>query len=228
MSELPDQPAHKPGSNRFVSVLTLILFAIAATLAVNLVERNTRQSIADNQAAYTMRVVGEVLPAAGYDNEPHLDIVWLSDEDLPGSLPPLPAYRARLGQQVIATAITVIAEDGYVGPIRLLVGVDARGNIIRVRVSEHRETPGLGDKIELGKSDWITQFDGAGHGTEASWTLHQDGGELDHISGATITSRAVIETVRAALEYYLENATVIDADQSESKDYSGVDEFFKP
>jgi electron transport complex protein RnfG len=213
MSNLPDQPAHKTGGKRWISVLTLILFAVAATLAVNLVERNTRQSIVDNHTAYAMRVVGEVLPAIGYDNEPHLDIVWLSDEDLPGSLTPLPAYRARLNQQLIATAITVIAENGYVGSIRLLVGIDARGNIIRVRTSEHRETPGLGDKIELGKSDWITQFDGAGRGTEASWNLRQDGGELDHISGATITSRAVIAAVRAALEYYLENVTVIDADQ---------------
>jgi electron transport complex protein RnfG len=217
MSNLPDQTPHKTGSNRWFSVLTLILFAVAATLAVNLVERNTRQSIADNQTAYAMRVVGEVLPAIGYDNEPHLDIVWLSDEDLPGSLNPLPAYRARLNQQLIATAITVIAENGYVGPIRLLVGIDARGKIIRVRTSEHRETPGLGDKIELGKSDWITQFDGAGRDTEASWTLRQDGGELDHISGATITSRAVIAAVRATLEYYLENVTVIDADQPEFK-----------
>jgi len=218
MNDLPNQTPHKTGRNRWFSVLTLILFAVAATLAVNLVERNTRQSIADNQAAYAMRIVGEVLPAVGYDNEPHLDIVWLSDENLPGSLPPVPAYRARLGQQVIATAITVIAEDGYVGPIRLLVGIDARGNIIRVRSIEHRETPGLGDKIELGKSDWITHFDGAGRGTEASWTLRQNGGELDHISGATITSRAVIEAVRSALEYYLENANVIDADQPQSKD----------
>ena len=218
MNDSPDQTPHKTGSNRWFSVVTLILFAVAATLAVNLVERNTRQQIADNQAAYTMRVIGEVLPAVGYDNEPHLDIVWLSDEDLPGSLPHLPTYRARLGQQVIATAITVIAEDGYVGPIRLLVGIDARGNIIRVRSIEHRETPGLGDKIELGKSNWITQFDGAGRLTEASWTLHQDGGEFDHISGATITSRAVIEAVRAALEYYLQNATMIDAVSPESKD----------
>ncbi len=217
MNDLPGQTPHKTASNRWFSVVTLILFAVAATLAVNLVERNTRQSIADNQAAYAMRIVGEVLPAVGYDNEPHLDIVWLSDEDLPGSHPPVPAYRARLGQQVIATAITVIAENGYVGPIRLLVGIDARGNIIRVRSIEHRETPGLGDKIELGKSGWITQFDGAGRGTKASWTLHQDGGELDHISGATITSRAVIEAVRAALEYYLENTKLIDANQPDSK-----------
>jgi electron transport complex protein RnfG len=211
MSTPEEMQTHNIANNRLRGIMVLIIFAIVATLIINLAARKTRQDIAANQAAYAMQIIGEVLPSDGYNNEPHLDIIWLSDQALPGSQPPLPAYRARLDQQVTATVMTVIAEAGYVGPIKLLIGIDSRGNIIRVRVSEHRETPGLGDKIEPEKSAWINLFDGAGPGTEADWSLRQDGGKIDHISGATITSRAVVQAVQAALEYYLANSTAIHA-----------------
>jgi electron transport complex protein RnfG len=198
-------------NNMWRGIMVLILFAVIATLAINLIARNTRPNIVANQAAYAMRILGEVLPSDGYNNEPYLDVTWLSNKALPGSETPLPAYRARMDQQVIATVMTVIAERGYVGPIKLLVGIDSHGNIIGVRASEHRETPGLGDKIEPKKSAWINLFDGVGIGTKEDWTLRRDGGEIDHISGATITSRAVVGAVRAALEYYLENSTEINA-----------------
>ena len=211
MNKPADTDERDTANNRWRSIIVLVLFAAVVTLAINLVARNTRQEISANQAAHAMRIVGEVLPTDGYNNEPHLDVIWLSNKALPGSQSPLPAYRARLDQQVIATVITTTAEAGYVGPIKLLIGIDSQGRIIQVRVSEHRETPGLGDKIEAKKSDWINLFNGLGQGTEADWTIRQDGGKADHISGATITSRVVIQTVRAALEYYLANSAEINA-----------------
>jgi electron transport complex protein RnfG len=201
-------------NNKWRGIIVLIVFATIATLAISLVARNTRQNIAANQAAYAMRILGEVLPADGYNNEPHLDVISLSDTTLSGSETPLPAYRARLDQQLVATVMTVIADTGYVSPIKLLVGIDSEGNIIRVRAIEHKETPGLGDKIEPEKSTWINLFDGANAGTEVDWTLRRDGGEIDHISGATITSRAVVKAVHAALEYYLINSAELNVDLS--------------
>jgi electron transport complex protein RnfG len=202
------------GINKRYGIIALLAAATIATLGINLVERNTRAQIEANQVAYELAVITEVLPEGSYDNEPHTDVIWLSDEELPGSTPALPAYRARQADRQVATALTTIAEDGYVGPIRLLIGIDADGNIIRVRPTEHRETPGLGDKLEPGKSDWITQFDGAQPATEdtmANWKLRRDGGELDQISGATVTSRAIIRAVRQAQVYYLENSERINA-----------------
>jgi electron transport complex protein RnfG len=197
--------------NRLRSIMLLIMFAIVATLIINLIANKTQQDIADNQAAHAMQIIREVLPPDNYNNKPYLDVIWLSDEALPGSQPPLPAYRARLNQEVSATVMTVIAEAGYVGPIKLLIGIDSQGKIIRVRVSEHRETPGLGDKIEPEKSTWINLFDGAELGAEADWSLRRDGGKIDHISGATITSRTIIRTVHATLKYYLANSAAIHA-----------------
>ncbi|MCP4002006.1 MAG: RnfABCDGE type electron transport complex subunit G [Gammaproteobacteria bacterium] len=205
-------------NNRLRSIIALIIFAIVATLIINLIAQKTQQDITANQATHAMQTISEVLPPDNHNNEPHLDVIWLSDMALPGSQSPLPAYRARFDQEVTATVITAIADAGYVGPIKLLISINNEGKIIRVRAIEHRETPGLGDKIEPKKSNWINLFDGADLGTAADWSLRRDGGKIDHISGATITSRVVTQTVHATLKYYLANSTVIHAARDEPKE----------
>ncbi|MGL6290067.1 MAG: RnfABCDGE type electron transport complex subunit G, partial [Silanimonas sp.] len=87
--------------------------------------------------------------------------------------------------------------------IRLLVGVDARGKVIGVRVLEHRDTPGLGDPIEIERGPWITGFDGRSlrDPTADAWRVRRDGGEFDQLAGATITPRAVVGAVRRALQF---------------------------
>jgi len=218
MSMSKDTHTENSTNNRLRSIIALIMFAIVATLIINLIARKTQQDIAANQAAHAMQIIREVLPPDNYNNEPYLDVIWLSDKALPGSQPALPAYRARLDQEVTATVMTAIAEAGYVGPIKLLISINNQGKIIRVRVTEHRETPGLGDKIEPKKSNWINLFDGAGLGTEADWSLRRDGGKVDHISGATITSRTVTRTVHATLKYYLANSSAIHATPDKFKE----------
>jgi electron transport complex protein RnfG len=195
-------------SRLLTGVILLAVFAALATLAINSVERNTREDIAANQAAYAMRLVDEVLPGVVYDNEPHTDIIGLTAPELSPDGNELPAYRARLGGQTVAVVMTV-ESTGYVGPIRLLLGIDSDNNILRVRASEHRETPGLGDRIEPENSDWITVFNGLGLSDDLR--LRRDGGPIDHMSGATITSRAVARSVAAALNYYVANKETINA-----------------
>jgi electron transport complex protein RnfG len=201
-----------PAGNRAVrKVFILVLFAVIASLAVGLLATATQEQIAENQARHARALVIDTLPGVIYDNEPALDVILLSDPDLPGSEAGLPAYRARLQGEIVATVMTVVAADGYVGPIKLLVGIDNQGRILRVRVSEHRETPGLGDKIEVDNSNWINIFNGATTANEAIWALKRDGGDFDQISGATVTSRSVIRAVHTALEWHTLNASRIQA-----------------
>jgi electron transport complex protein RnfG len=208
-------------NRRRYPILILLSAGILATIILNLSQRWTREQIAANQAAHALALVSTVLPDSGYDNDPTSDVILLSDAALPGSSNPLPAYRARLGNTLVATAMTVIAADGYVGPIHLLIGIDAAGHIIRVRVIQHRETPGLGDKIEADKDDWINLFDGAtalADPAAAEWNVRRDGGGIDQLSGATITSRAVLNAVRKTQRYYLANAATITAPAATTAD----------
>jgi len=104
----------------------------------------------------------------------------------------------------VAVILRFAAVDGYNGHIGLLVGIEADGRVAGVRVTSHRETPGLGDAIEIEKSDWVRGFEGRSLDApaEAEWTVRRDGGAFDQFTGATITPRAVIKAVRLALAYH--------------------------
>ena len=187
-------------------LIGLVLIAGGTTATVSLVERYTRDKIAANQSAREMRIVAAVLPNGSYNNKPHEDMRLIIDDRLLGSQEPLPAYRASLDKTPAAIAMTIEAPDGYVAPIRLLIGIDSEGRVIAVRAIQHLETPGLGDQIDAEKSAWIEQFKGRKLPAEnVPLALRRDGGDLDHISGATITSRAVSNAVSNALRYYEQN-----------------------
>lgn len=97
-----------------------------------------------------------------------------------------------------------IAPDGYSGRITLLVAIDQSGKLIGVRVTEHKETPGLGDAIDTNKSDWIHIFKDKSlqNPVEENWRVRRDNGEFDQITSATITSRAVVKATYNALRYF--------------------------
>lgn len=185
-----------------VMVITLIAIAAAALLAYT--NELTRERIAKNEVMVLLRGLREVLPIGQYDNQPHEDVYFVTAPELLGSEQPLPVYRARAANVPVAAVLTVISPDGYVGQIKLLVAIDMNGRVFAVRAVEHTETPGLGDAIDIDKSNWITQFVGRQLGSEdgARWQVRRDGGEIDHITGATVTSRAVVNAVRDALHYF--------------------------
>jgi electron transport complex protein RnfG len=192
-------------------VLSLALLAALGAALIAATDQLTHKRVAENEAAQIMKVLGALLPEGGYDNSPHLDVITLTGADLPGSNAVLPVYRARLAGEPVTAILTVIAPDGYVGSIRLLVGIRADGTISGVRALEHRETPGLGDNIETARSDWIRLFDGRSieDPAPAAWLTRRDGGDFDQISGATVTSRAVIVAVRDSLIYFAENPDML-------------------
>jgi electron transport complex protein RnfG len=121
---------------------------------------------------------------------------------------------------VVAAIIPVTAPDGYTGAIDLIVGVNADGSIAGVRTLSHKETPGLGDKVDLKKSDWILGFNGRSldNPKPRGWAVKKDKGVFDQFTGATITPRAVIAATLRALQYADANSATLFGKTGESPD----------
>jgi len=184
--------------------LVLALFATVATGLLGVTERATRERIAENRERALIEGLYQVIPEGSFDNQLHLDTIALLAPTAFGSPDPVTVYRARLEGEPVAAAFQIVAPDGYSGAIHLLLGVDLSGGVTGVRVVAHRETPGLGDAIELQRSDWILGFDGKHLGVPHAerWAVRRDGGEFDQFTGATITPRAVVNAIKRALQHF--------------------------
>jgi electron transport complex protein RnfG len=195
----------------------LILAALAAicTALVATTHSVTAPRIAANEQAYLEQSLKPVLEGIEYDGElSESTIVIPPSHALPGN-DPVTVYRVYADGAPIAALFVVTARDGFSGPIRLLVGIDSVGTVTGVRVLEHRETPGLGDRIEASKTDWILQFKGRSltNPAEASWAIRRDGGEFDQLTGASITPRAVIGAIRETLVYFKQHPDLVFAEE---------------
>ncbi|MCJ1879879.1 electron transport complex subunit RsxG [Pseudomonas nitroreducens] len=186
------------------SALALGLVALIATGVVATVHQLTAQRIDTAQREARGRTLLELLPRGSYDNHPLETEVSAFDPKLLGRDEPAPAYIARLRGQATAVVLQPVARDGYGGSIQLLVGVTAQGRLLGVRVVAHHETPGQGDRIELGKSGWLHGFDGRSltDPGDNGWKVKKDGGQFDQFAGATITPRAVVKATHLALQYF--------------------------
>lgn len=195
----------------FHVALLLGISALAGTGAMALTYNHAKDLIKINEEAVLKRSLNNVLSAGNYNNDIVNDKISVTAPDLLGSKKPLTIYRARLNGVPVAAAMTAIAPNGYSGPIKLLVGVNYSGQIIGVRVVEHRETPGLGDGIEPQRSNWILAFDKRSltNTSKLQWQVKKDGGVIDQLTGATITPRAVIKAVYLSLQYFDRNKNFI-------------------
>ena len=187
-------------------------FAVFGVGVVAVTYGMTAPLIAANERAAVLREVRAILPAGELDNDPIEDRVEISDPARLGAQV-TQVYRARRGGEVIAVILDPVVGNGYSGPIRLLVSVLADGTLGGVRVLSHRETPGLGDRIEVARSDWILGFSGRSLGNPPAedWEVRRDGGEFDQFTGATITPRAVVRAVRGALEFVADQRAALFA-----------------
>ncbi|HZJ95178.1 MAG TPA: electron transport complex subunit RsxG [Thiopseudomonas sp.] len=183
--------------------LVLALFAAITVAVVAITQQGTQSRIAEAERAAQIRALGEILPADSYDNELLEDVIYLN-EPLLGHRTETPAYLASNQGKPTAVILQVNAPDGYSGSISLLVGIMRDGTLSGVRVTQHRETPGLGDQIELNKSPWIKSFDGKSltNPKQRGWAVKKDQGDFDQFAGATITPRAVVAAVHKALQYF--------------------------
>lgn len=177
-----------------------VLLAVALLAGLHAL---TRDRIAGQQRRAQLDALRVVLPAALHDNDPLRDRIFVTAPQWLGGDAPMQVWRARLAGRDSALVLEAVAPEGYNGAIGLLLGVRADGSVSGVRVTSHRETPGLGDPIDASRSDWILGFDRRSlrDPPPERWRVRRDGGDFDQLAGATVTPRAIVHAVRRALAY---------------------------
>ena len=205
----------KPISAPKMALRTAVILFVFVTVFTGLLAAAylwTLPTIEAAAAEEKMKLIDEVLPRSAYDNDLLKDSLRIPAASALGQDVESSAYRARKNGRPTALVLEAIAPDGYAGKIRLLIALGADGTLLGVRVTQHKETPGLGDYIEPKKDKnktrpWITQFDGLNPASTdgREWKVKKDGGRFDSVAGATVTPRAIIKAVGNAARYVNDN-----------------------
>lgn len=203
----------------------MLVAAMGAAL-VGLTFSETRDDIKHNEELTLLRKLNNIIPADTYDNNLLLDTIVIKPNFLLSTKEDTLVYRARKNGKNVAAVFTSIAPNGYNGSIQLLVGVKTDGTLSGVRVVKHRETPGLGDVVDISRSNWILGFNNRSlsNPNEKDWKVKRDGGVFDQFTGATITPRAVVKAVHNALLYFDKNQTMLFSKQPGDKKTSEAEE----
>lgn len=200
----------KPPFRERISYQALLLggFSFIATALLVLGNVATSDAIEERMKEDLRASLSQVIPQEIHDND--LLESTLEMEKADGSK--LLVYRAAKELQVTGLAWEVVGK-GYAGDIRLILGLNPKGEVLGVRVLSHTETPGLGDKIEVARDDWIFGFDGLSLGNPPieRWKVDKDGGDFDAFSGATITPRAVVTAISEGLLFFKQHRTALTA-----------------
>lgn len=187
------------------------VFALLCTAIIAGTYLGTEDTIIEQQRQAQLKALYQIVPREQHDNNLLQDNIPFESEALGHrkSQTLFLARKAQLGKQQPLTVIyPVTARDGYSGDIDFIIGINiADSSIAGVRVINHKETPGLGDKVDLRKSDWVLDFNGhrLGDPDSEGWAVKKDGGIFDGFTGATITPRAVIVAIANALRYHHNN-----------------------
>lgn len=186
-------------------------FAVASITLVMTIQWITQDRIDAQQRNELMVTLNALIPATMHDNDLYADCTLVSAPEALGSRFAQAVYRSRYNGTPNGLVLNTVAPDGYSGNIHMLVAVDTQATVLGVRVLAHRETPGLGDKIEIGRDDWILSFDGQRIlGTpDPRWNVRRDGGMFDAFTGATITPRAVVHAVERTVRYATEHQQLL-------------------
>jgi Na+-translocating ferredoxin:NAD+ oxidoreductase subunit G len=209
-----------------VTALNLLFFALIGTALLAIIYQLTHEPIARSEEAEKLKLVTQIAPSATYDNDIIKDTAELAADKLLGNDDTTVAYLGRLKGQPSIAVMQVIAPDGYSGKISLIIAIYSDGRIGGVRVISHKETPGLGDYIEIARNKWITGFDGSSldNPKDSDWKVKKDGGAFDYMAGATITPRAVVKAVHKALQYYAQHRDELFKPHPPAKIQSGQSE----
>ena len=195
------------------TAITLIAFAVVFTSLLAYIFQITKVPIEKSEAAARLSLFRQIVPQNMHNNNLLKDTLTIAPNELLGNKQATTANRARINNQPAAVIIEAIAHDGYSGDIKLLIAIKADGNISGVRVLSHKETPGLGDYIDIAKNNWIKLFDNESllKTGNTQWQVKKDGGQFDYMAGATITPRAVVKAVHKALQYFEANKQALFA-----------------
>jgi len=187
--------------------LSLAFFAFLSVLFVATTDSLTKDKIIQNQAMMLLSALNEVVPESRYDNDLTSSKFILKSEDT-GFAKDTPVYLATLNGVPSTAIFEVTTLKGYSGAITLLIGINASDQTLSgVRVIKHKETPGLGDRMETRKSNWVLAFNGKSLNNPDmnDWQVKKDGGDFDQFTGATITPRAIVNAIKTTLLYAQKN-----------------------
>lgn len=204
----------------FKNALGLAVFAFITAGVIVITQQLTTEKITLNIAQAKAKALYEITPKKSVDNDLLNDTLLLNQNNLQslsttrllGAIEKdAEIFFAKKDNVTHTLIFPVSAPDGYTTAIKMLVGIKVDGSISGVRVVDHKETPGLGDKIEMKKSQWISNFQGKSliNPETDEWKVKKDGGQFDQFTGATITPRAVVNAVKNALLFYRENQSQI-------------------
>lgn len=200
-------------------------FVVLAITLVASINELTKQSIANQEHKALLGALSQVLPANHYNNALTKDIL-LAEQAPPSKgfvLNKIYRARKRSSTQVVQPVALVLDTqtlNSYSGtPIKLLIGIDYNGTLTGVRVITHKETPGLGDKIVLERDPWIETFTGKSlsNPSPEQWKVKKDDGVFDQFTGATITPRAIVNSVRSTLQYVQTHNTALYATDTQNE-----------
>jgi len=185
-----------------IAGLVLGAFAVVGVALVAVTHAATAERIASNDRMTMLKKLEAIVPAGSIGNDPIADRIEVQSQELLGAAS-TNVYRVRKDGEPVALVLNPIVPDGYAGPIKLLVAVMKDGTLGGVRVVSHHETPGLGDKIEEQRSDWVLGFTGKSlsNPTEDKWKVKRDGGVYDQFTGATISPRSIVKAVANTLRF---------------------------
>lgn len=193
-------------------LITLTVVAASAGMLLSLMESVTREPIAKQRTLQQLKAISAVLPQ--FDNSPDKDVVVLQNgTDKKGNPVQCTFFRARRGDQLVGIAFKVIAPDGYSGNIEVMVGLDTAERIVAIEILAHAETPGLGSKIS---DPWFKDLFRDRGLDNTDWRVKKDGGEIDQITGATISPRAIVGAVKRGLDFFHQHREQIVTAQWES------------
>ena len=194
------------------SGLLLGIIALLGTALLAGVNNLTHDRIIAQEKRRVLQQLNEIVPVVSYNNDLLEDVIQIQDAEFFRHSAAVNVYRARMDGQAASVMMIVTAPDGYNGDIKLLVGIDAGGTILGVRIISHKETPGLGDPIDAEKSDWIFGFTQKSLNNpndkslaNGGWAVKKDDGGFDQFTGATISPRAVVRAVHTTLLYFQAN-----------------------
>lgn len=179
-------------------------FALIASVLLGVTNCSTEGTIQRRLDEDLKKSLEEVVPSSLYDNDLLQDTMNIPSAEYNIGANETTVYIAKKSGQVSAVCFKFTAPDGYSGAINMIMGIDRDGNILGVRVLSHKETPGLGDKIEVAKSGWILNFVGRSldNLAPAKWAVKKDGGEFDQFAGATITPRKSVQAIYRSLQLF--------------------------
>ena len=177
-------------------ILSLCSICIIAGLALAVVYALTKEPIAQIQETKKNQAIQQVLP--GFEGDiVELKIMPESGKDS------ITIYEAFMDEQLYGIAVESYTNMAYSGKFTIMVGFDTSGVIMGTEILKMDETPGLGDKIDKKKSKFSLQFDGK-NPAEVVLKLTKDGGEIDAITAATISSRAFCDAIDRAYQVYVQ------------------------